>query len=172
MSCGPPAEGVPMDEQIVGLIGSMFFMMSLLVLIGFIVWLRVRERSRTADLQAETVRRLIDKLGTSQEAMAYLESGSGQKLLDSISTPGSPNPYRRILTAVAAGAVLCCLGAGLLILNVVFPDEEIIRGAVVMLALGAGFLIAAGASYRLSTSWGLLEAPVASTSRVPVDSAN
>ena len=157
-------------ESIVGLIGSMFFIMSLLPLIGFIAWIRVRERSRTGDLQAETVRRLIDKLGTSQEAMAYLESESGRKLLDSISMPAErANPYRRILAAITAGAVLSCLGVGLVILSVVIPDEELVRGAVILLALGAGFLVAAGASYRLSKSWGLIEAPAASASHVPVE---
>ena len=157
-----------MDESTIGLVGSLFFMLSLLVLIGFVAWIRIRERSRTADLQAETIRRLIDKLGTSQEAMAYLESESGRKLLDSISTPERANPYRRILAAVTVGAVLSCLGVGLVILSIVIPDEELIRGAVILLALGTGFLVAAGASYRLSKSWGLLEAASASTSRVPV----
>ena len=167
-----------MDASTIGLVGSLllplFFVMSLLILIGFIAWIRVRERSRTADLQAETVRRLIDKLGTSQEAMAYLESESGRRLLDSISMPAErANPHRRILTAVTVGAVLSCLGVGLLILTGLVPEgEELVRGAVVLLALGAGFLIAAGASYRLSKSWGLLEAPVASTSRVPMESAD
>ena len=158
-------------EMVEAMAASLMFI-SLCAMIGFGVWISARERGRRADFQAETVRRLIDKLGASQDAMAYLESESGRKLLDSISTPPRANPYRRILTAVAVGVVLCCLGAGLLVLNVVFPDEELIRGAVVMLALGAGFLIAAGVSYRLSQSWGLLETPGASTPRVPVESAN
>lgn len=136
---------------------------SFFALIGFGIWAGVRARSRSAELQADTIRRLIDKLGTSQEAMAYLESESGQKLLDSISMPARANPYRRILTAVAAGTVLCCLGIGLLVLSALFPDEESVRGAVVMLALGAGFLIAAGLSYRLSRSWGLLDADTDTT---------
>ena len=140
--------------------------------IGFVVWISARERGRRADLQAETVRRLIDKLGTGQEAMAYLESESGRKLLDSISTPPRTNPYRRVLMAVTVGTVLCCLGGGFLILNIVFPEEEMIRGAVVMLALGAGFLIAAGASHRLSKSWGLLETPAVTSPRAPVESPN
>jgi DMSO reductase anchor subunit len=163
-----------MDEQMVGLMGSLALMASLLVLSGFIFLVRSRERSRTADLQAETVRRLIDKLGTSQEAMAYLESESGRMLLEAISTPSAhAHPYRRILTAVSVGAVLFCVGVGLLILTGLVPDgEELIRGAVVLMSLGAGFLIAAGASYRLSKSWGLLETPSASTSRLPVESVN
>ena len=149
-------------------IGSTLVIMSISTVVGFIAWIRVNERSRTADRQAETVRRLIDKLGTSQEAMAYLESEYGRKLLDSISTPPRAKLYRRILTAVAVGAVLCCLGVGLLVLSVVFPDEEFIRGAVVLLALGAGFLAAAGISFRLSKAWGLLDSDVGSTFRVPV----
>ena len=140
---------------------------SFFALVGFAISLGVRARSRSAELQAETVRRLIDKLGTSQEAMAYLESESGQRLLDSIAMPSRANPYRRILTAVATGAVLGCLGVGLLILDALFPGEESLRGAVVLLALAAGFLIAAGATYRLSKSWGLLDPDTASTTRLP-----
>jgi len=158
-------------EMVEPLAVSLMFVV-LWAVIGFAVWVSARERGRRADLQADTVRRLIDKLGTGQEAMAYLESESGRKLLDSISTPPRANPYRRILTAVTVGAVLCCLGGGFLILNIVFPEEEMIRGAVVMLALGAGFLIAAGVSYRLSKSWGLLEIPGVASPRAPVESPN
>ena len=133
-----------------------------------------RENSHKDDLQAETVRRLIDKLGTGQEVMAYLESESGRKLLDTISTPAPrANPRRRIISALSVGAVFCCLGFGLLVLSALFPDaEEALGGAVMVLALGSGFLAAGGVSYRLSKSWGLLEPGETPTARPPAEPAD
>ena len=151
-------------------IGSTLILMSISTVVGFIAWIRVNERSRTADRQAETVRLLIDKLGTSQEAMAYLESEYGRKLFDSITTPTSApaNPRHRIVAILCVGAVFCSLGLGLLINNGLYPDGDTLSFAVMVLALGAGFLAAAGISYRLSKAWGLLDSDVGSTSRVPV----
>lgn len=150
-------------------IGSTLMIMSISTMVGFIAWIRVNERSRTADRQAETVRRLIDKLGTSQEATAYLESEYGRKLLHSIMTPTSApaNPRRRIVAILCVGAVFCSLGLGLLINNGLYPDDDTLSGAVMVLALGVGFLAAAGISYRLSKAWGLLDSAIGSTSRVP-----
>ena len=56
---------------------SMLMIMSMSTVVGFIAWIRVNETSRTADRQAETVRRLIDKLCASQEAMAFDEVIAG-----------------------------------------------------------------------------------------------
>lgn len=153
-----------MDEQVI----EELIPLALFAMIGTIVWVVSRENSHKEDLRAETARRLIDKLDTGQEAMAYLESESGRKLLDTISTPAPrADPRRRIIATLCVGAVFCCLGVGLLILHGLYPDDDTLSGAVMVLALGAGFLVASGISYRLSKSWGLLDEPVASTRRSP-----
>ena len=99
-----------------------------------------------------------------------MESEYGRKLLDSITTPTSApaNPRHRIVAIFCVGAVFCSLGLGLLINNGLYPDDDTLSFAVMVLALGAGFLAAAGISYRLSKAWGLLDSDVGSTSRVPV----
>ncbi len=122
-----------------------------------VVWIVASARNRSDQMQADTVGKLIDKLGTSQEAMAYLESESGRKLLDAV-TSGRRNPYSRILWAIGAGVVLCTFGLGLLVLSTV-TEPEAAAGGIVMIALGGGFLIAGGVSYKLSKAWGLLDDP-------------
>ena len=158
-----------MDEQFFeGLIPFALFAM-----IGTIVWIVSRENSRKEELRAETARRLIDKLDSGQEAMAYLESESGRKLLDTLSTPPPrADPRRRIIATTSVGAVLCCLGVGLLVLHGLYRDEGALGFAVMVLALGAGFLAASGVSYRLSRSWGLLDSDVASLRRAPAGPAD
>ena len=142
--------------------------LAVFALVGAIVWIISRENSRREDRRADTVRRLIDKLDTGQEAMAYLESESGRKLLETVSTPAPrADPRRRIIATLSVGAVLCCLSVGLLVLSALYPEEGALGFAVMVLALGAGFLVASGISYRLSKSWGLFDASAASTRRSP-----
>ena len=126
-----------------------------IAMIVAVVWIVSSARNRSGQMQADTVGKLIDKLGTSQEAMAYLESESGQKLLDSV-TSGRRSPYSRILWAIGAGVVLSTFGLGLLVLGAVMEPDAAAVG-IVMIALGVGFLIAGGVSYKLSNAWGLLD---------------
>ena len=129
---------------------------AMFAMIVAIVWVGSSARLQSARIHAETVGRLIDKLGSSQEAMAYLESESGQKLLEALTArPG--NPYGRILGAAATGVVLSAVGVGLLILGATaVGDPTATGGGIVVLALGLGFLLAATLSYKLSKSWGLV----------------
>ena len=84
------------------------------LMIVAVVWLVTSSRLKSAQIHADTVGKVVDKIGTSQEAMAYIESEPGKKLLDSFTTkPG--NPYSRILGAATIGVVLSALGAGLLV---------------------------------------------------------
>lgn len=126
-----------------------------------VVWIVASARNRSDRMHADTVGKLIDKLGASQEAMAYLESASGQKLLDSV-TSRRTNPYRRILLAMGVGAVLCSWGVGCLVFSVAadgWTYAETLGQGIILISLGVGFLLAAGGSYKLSKAWGLLDDP-------------
>lgn len=142
-------------------------------LVGLLVWIVTSARLKAATVQANTVGRLIDKLGTSQEVMAYLESETGKKLIDSLTTTRfGANPYSRILGAASTGIVFSVLGLGLMALAMWFPGaDEAIGGGIMALALGIAFLIAAGLSYRLSKSWGLLDGASARSRSREIDAS-
>ena len=132
---------------------------AIIAMIVAVVWIVSAARNRFDRMQADTVGRLIDKLGTSQEARAYLESKSGQKLLDSV-TSRRRNPYSRILLALGTGAVLCSWGVGCLVFSVAadgWQFAETLGQGIIIISLGVGFLTAAGVSYKLSKAWGLLD---------------
>jgi len=120
-----------------------------------------RRRTNTARLQAELQTRLLDKLGTSQELLAYLESPAGQRLAEAV-TLERGNPYRRILGSVQTGLILTAVGAALLALRGQLGAEEVhgltFVGAI-STSLGIGFLASAYMAYRLSKAWGLLGTP-------------
>ena len=149
-----------MESQVIATVALFAFL-------GFVFWIRNRARLVEADRRAQIASKLLDNLGSNQEAMAFLESESGRRLLDAVSS-SRRNPYSRILGAATTGTILCVAGIGLLLLYAVFPDDDEALGFGIMaLALGLGFLISAGVSHRLSKSWGLINGTEAAASDAP-----
>lgn len=129
-----------------------------------------RRWSRVARVQAEVHAKILDRLTSNEDLLAYIKSPAGEKFLESapihIESGGRPvaAPLGRILWAVQGGIVMMAAGAGLL-----FVSTRVDRLAVqplqtfgiLALALGAGFLVSAAASYAISRRLGLLAAPAA-----------
>ena len=129
---------------------------------SWIVWviatnIRLAKVARTqGQMQAE----LVEKLGSSQELMGFLQTEAGQRLLAGpAQVEPKPNPFGRILNAVQAGIVLSALGGALAALSRAVPlaSETFITFGAITSALGAGLLISALASYWLSRSMGLFD---------------
>jgi hypothetical protein len=130
-----------------------------IVIVFWVVFSTFR-RMKVARIQAEVHSKLIEKVGSSQELLAFLDSESGKKLVASIGIEQpNRNPYNRILASVQAGAILVCVGIALLVIGINFHD--VAEGFKILgglgLALGIGFLISAGLSYRLSKAFGLFD---------------
>ena len=111
----------------------------------FLAWLifSTIRRYKIAKAQAQVQTKLLDKIGSGQELLAYAQSDAGKQLLESLKVERIA-PHTRIIGALQAG--------------IVSLDEH--HGLVVFgtlgCALGLGFALSAGASYFLSKSFGLL----------------
>ena len=102
--------------------------------------------------------KLLDKLGSSPEAIEYLHSDAGEKMFV-LATKERTNPYARIMTALQAGGVIGLLGIGFLFLRVIGPREGAEAFTVIGvlgLCLGLGFLASSAAAYVFSKQWGLI----------------
>lgn len=136
---------------------SIFVPITIFPVVGYIVYVTVtnRRRLKVVQTQAEVHAKLLDKLGSSQELVQYLESDAGRAFLEPPAAEPS-SPYRRILGSVQTGIVLAVVGGTLLLMrDLVGGNGFTIIGGLV-LALGLGFMISAGASFWLSKAWGLL----------------
>lgn len=120
-------------------------------------------RYKIAKLQADVQSRLLEKVGSGQELLAYAQTDAGKQLLESLQVERtvSQAPYGKILGALQAGIVLFCFGIAMVWLrshvstNAEGADGFTVLGAL-SIALGLGFGISAAASYFLSRSFGLL----------------
>jgi len=118
---------------------------------------------RATRLQSEFHNRLLERMGSSSEVLAYAQS-SGRDLLPVMpqpeaAAPAMAAPFGRILWSVQAGVVAAAGGIGLLIVKRYVVEEVaqmLLTLGVLILSLGIGFALAAAASYILSQRLGLL----------------
>jgi hypothetical protein len=137
-----------MNSDVMGMIAipSMF---------AWISWaiLSTIRRYKIAKLQAEVQTKLLDKVGTGPDLLAYAQTEAGKELLQSLRVE-RVSPYGRILGALQTGIVLTLFGAALLMFH--NRNEGFLLIGAVITALGFGFILSAVASYYLSKSFGLL----------------
>jgi hypothetical protein len=125
----------------------------------FVLWtiFSTIRRFKIAKLQADVQNRLIEKFGTTQDLLAYVQTDAGKQLLESLSVERT-SPFSRIIGAVQAGIIMFLFGLALLFLRgrVSGAEEGFLVFGTVFMTLGVGFAISAAASYSLSKSFGLL----------------
>ncbi len=121
--------------------------------------------NRTFRMQTDMQSRLIDKFGSSQDLVAYMQSDAGRNFFlappsgsDADSFQRMPNAVARVLTPLQVGIVLTLLGVGLLFLRHAGPDMETPMAVLGTLALtpGLGFILSAAVTWFLAKRLGLL----------------
>ena len=125
--------------------------------IAWVIFSTIR-RYKTAKLRAGVQTKLLEKFGSSQDLLAYVQTYAGQQFLESIATE-QRTPYRRILGAAQVGVIALLFGAALLFLRsrVSGAQEAFLVFGTLILTLGIGFVVSAAVSYILSKSFGLLD---------------
>ena len=146
-----------MDNDMAAVFGVVGVTTIFAFLIGFttfVVAARSRERSRA---QFDLQRRMLERFGSGAEFGAFLESGSGRKFLEAISSDAHTQAAH-IFGSIQKGAIFTLIGV--VGFCVVASDPAHLKPIAVLsgiaLAIGLGFLISAFATYRLSKQWGLL----------------
>jgi hypothetical protein len=136
---------------------------TLFALIRYVV--EYRRWHRISKVNAEVHNKILDRFGSNEELLAYIDSPAGRRFLEA--TPIAPSavggkvaaPYGRILLSVQAGVLLIALALGFMWVSSRAIEEvkEVFMGlSIVGMALGLGCVVSAAASYALSRKLGLL----------------
>jgi hypothetical protein len=146
-----------MNEIAPMVVGIAFFTM-----IAFIVRTVADGRRRREHLKTVTEfhNRLLDKLGSVSDFAQFLQTDSGGRLLDTLSTErGAAGPRDRIMRNTSAGIILLALGVALMFVGWMMPYDRGAFGAIggIILSLGVGFLLSSAASFRLAKALGVLD---------------
>ena len=132
----------------------------LFALIAWIVFVVADGRRRREQLKvtSEFNTKILEKMGSTAEFGAFLETEGGRQLMKSFTIEG-PSAKTRMLGATQTGIVCTAIGVAMLILGGIFyylRDGLWVMGGIIT-ACGIGFIVSTLASYRLSKTLGLLE---------------
>jgi hypothetical protein len=124
---------------------------------------------RSLKVQAEMQSKMLDKFGSNQDLIAYLETEAGKRLLQVPaipsgveSTPRAGGMLGRMLLPLQFGTVLIPIGIGLGLLRRSFPNEAgLVVLSTLVLTLGIGLSVAALVSWLMARHYGLLPQPSA-----------
>ena len=142
----------------------------LILFLGMVAWLvrtviDHRRWLRLSKVQVEVHTKLLDRLQSNEDLLAYMQTPSGRRFLESapITLDGEPRPggapLTRIVLSLQVGVVLIALGIGLRFVewNMV---QEVAEGfrviGIIAIALGIGFAASALVAYLISVRLGLL----------------
>jgi hypothetical protein len=157
-------------EDVMGFAFVLCGFIAFFTLVGWLARLIVDHRRwlRATKTQTETHSKLLDRLTSNEDVLAYIQTPAAQHFLESapISFDSRPRvigaPIGRILWSVQAGVVLAVLGLGLWsVKNTVLSElvAPLRLVAALAISLGLGFALSAGVAYVLSHRLGLLEPP-------------
>ena len=146
--------------------------MTAILTLGWITKSAVEHRRwlRATKVQTDAHNKIVDRLSSNEDLLAYMQSPTGQRFLTaSLGVPSAADaapptlvgaPFNRILWSVQAGIVLAAAGFGLLlarrgVIEEVAQPLQVI--SILAIALGIGFVASAFASYLLSRQLGLMQ---------------
>ena len=159
----------PNFEALGVLLGGMAGVFAFTVLLTVIVWLvraviQHRRWLRASSIQAEVHTKLMERMTTNEELLAYVQSPAGRRFLDAAplrpeadSGTGSA-PVGPIIWSMMAGIVLAVVGAGFRYSASFVVDDAhqaFVVVGVIIIALGTGFILASLMAFIVSSRLGL-----------------
>jgi hypothetical protein len=123
---------------------------ALFAMVVLIIFVIARRRQAELRARAEFQKQILDKFGSGKEFAEFLGTEGSQRFLESLSAH-SFGSRERILRGMRGGITIAVLGVGFLLLTPV--RHGFVVPGVLFLALGAGLLISAAASYHFSKKW-------------------
>lgn len=155
-------------------LGGIAFLIGFITVVLTIAWIvrsvmEHRKWQRASKTHVDTHTRLMERLTSNDELIAYMQSPAGRRFLEAAPIPldSGPKtlnaPFGRILASVQAGVVVAALGIGLIFAsmrlggNELYSEGEIplLVIGIASLAIGVGFFVSALAAYGLSHRLGL-----------------
>jgi len=175
----PAIERARSVENIFSSFAVLIGFMSLFALLGWMTKTLMDSRrwSRMSKIQTEANAKVIERLTSNEDLLAYVQTPAGQRYLESaplaLNASEGPTsaPYSRILWSVQAGTVAAFIGLGFLFVSARWSTDTdwlgdfsrmLFMAGVTALAAGAGFVLSGFASYALSKRFGLINTTTSS----------
>lgn len=155
-----------MVMDILGASAALIGFLAVVFTLGWLVKSLMAQRrwSHVMRVQTEAHNKLLDRLGSNEELLAYIQSSAGRRFLESApiqveeAHPGPRAPIARLLWSVQAGLVLVAGGIGLQFVSTGVPAggaEPLSALGILAIAVGVGFVLSAIVAFVVTRKLGL-----------------
>lgn len=165
-------QGGPVDPELEALgvlLGGMAVFFAVGAIIAVFTWLvraviQHRRWLKASQVQADVHSKLMERMTTNEELLAYIQSPAGRRFLEAApvmpqqESPAINAPIGSIIWSMMAGIVLATVGAGFSVAATYITDDAqqaFTVVGVILLALGGGFMLASITAYVVSSRLGL-----------------
>ena len=159
----------PEYEALGVLLGGLAGFLGTGAVFGVMIWLvraviQHRRWVQASRVQADVHTKLMDRMTSNEELLAYIQSPAGRRFLEAAppraepESPGFSAPVGSILWSMMAGIVFATVGVGFRAAGGTIGDDvqrAFTVVGVILLSLGIGFLLAAVLAYVVSSRMGL-----------------
>jgi hypothetical protein len=132
---------------------GIFVPISLFAMILGILWLKWRQQQAQLQTTAEFHKQLLDKFASGRDFAEFLEAKGSQRFLDALWSQGPPSHEKTLRNGILVAML------GLAFLGLSWMRKDFVIPGILLLALGAGFLVSFAISYRLSKNRNLANEP-------------
>ena len=160
----------PEYEALGVLLGGLAGFLAVSAMIGVLTWtvkavISHRRWIKASQVQAEVHSKLMDRMTSNEELLAYIQSPAGRRFLEAApirpepDAPATNAPIGPIIWSMMAGIVLAVVGVGFRVAAGTIADDvqrAFTVVGIILLALGIGFLIASIMAFVMSSRLGLL----------------
>lgn len=157
-------------RRILGDIAAFLVFIIVTLTLAWLVKTLIEQRrwSRQSHVQTEVHSKLLDRLTSSEELLAYVQSPAGKRFLEAAPLqldaqgPAVSAPIGRFLWSIQIGLVLAAGGFGLQFIDYQMPPDfrpAVYGIGIICLFVGIGFVLSAVVSYFLSRRLGLFASP-------------
>ena len=145
---------------------GVFIMVTLLGVLTWLVRAFIQHRRwlKASQVQADVHTKLMERMSTNEELLAYIQSPAGRRFLEAapvradVESPGISAPIGSIIWSMMAGIVLAVVGGGFRYSASFVADDAhqaFVVVGVIILSLGMGFILASMMVFVVSSRLGL-----------------
>ena len=161
----------PNFEALGVLLGGMAGVFVVITILGVLTWLvrsfiQHRRWLKASQLQTDVHTKLMDRMTSNEELLAYIQSPAGRRFLEAapvradIEAPSISAPVGSIIWSMMAGIVLAVVGAGFrysasFVAAGDDAHQAFVVVGVIILSLGVGFILASLMAFVVSSRLGL-----------------
>ncbi len=169
----PRVQAIRAFDQVMGGIAALIMGLAAIFTVIWIIRAVIEHRKwlRVSKTHVETHAKLMDRLTSNEDLVAYMQSPAGRRFLEAAPIPLSASPrmlnapFGRILWSVQAGVVVAALGGGLIYAShrlgasefYALGETPLLVIGIAAVAIGIGFFVSALMAYALSSRLGLFD---------------